>query len=61
MRRKLLIAALAFGTVAGYGSALRHMGRCNRDRHQSFERHVAKICTEAARTERYERYEKSEK
>ncbi len=52
MKRKLLIAVLAFGTVAGYASGFRHLRGCHRDRHQSFERHVAKVCVDAARNEK---------
>ncbi len=55
MRRKLLIAVLAFGTVAGYASGFRSMRHCQyggRDRNTSFEQHVARICADAARAEK---------
>lgn len=52
MKRKLLIAVLAFGTVAGYASALRHMRGCQYERRQHFERHVAKVCIDVARHEK---------
>lgn len=45
MRRKLLIALLAFGTVAGYGSAFMH----RREHRARFEQHVADVCLDAAR------------
>ncbi len=49
IRRKLAIFALAFGTVAGYGSAFCHWSHCHRARQQSFEQHVARVCVDAAR------------
>lgn len=51
-RRKLLILALAFGTVAGYASGFHSMRRCHYDRRANFEQHVAKICADAARNEK---------
>jgi len=52
MRRKVLIVALAFGTVAGYASGFRSMRHCNYERRANFEQHVAKICADAARAEK---------
>lgn len=49
IRRKIAIALLAMGTVAGYGSAFAHWSHCRRDRHRAFEQHVARVCTDAAR------------
>jgi hypothetical protein len=49
MRRRILMAVLAVGTVAGYGSGFAHMRHCSRDRHAAFEQHVAKVCVDAAR------------
>lgn len=48
MRRPFLMALLALGTVAGFGSgfASLHGHSCHR---QSFEQHVADVCTDAAR------------
>lgn len=51
LRRKLLIVALAFGTVAGFASGFHGMRRCHYERRQTFEQHVAKLCADAARTE----------
>ena len=48
MNRKIRIALLAFGTVAGYGSGIAHLA-CFRARHAAFEQHVAKVCVDAAR------------
>jgi hypothetical protein len=52
MRRKLLIAVLAFGTVAGFGSGFFSLARggCrnHHERRAAFERHVADVCVEAA-------------
>lgn len=49
MRRKILITILALGTVGGFGAGFASMGRCGRARRDSFERHVAKVCVDAAR------------
>jgi hypothetical protein len=49
MKRKILIAILALGTVGGYAAGFASMGRCGRARRESFERHVAKVCVDAAR------------
>ncbi|MEP7124456.1 MAG: hypothetical protein ABJE95_26245 [Byssovorax sp.] len=49
MKRRLLIALLALGTVGGYGSAFAGM-RCHAHaRRAAMERHVAHVCVEAAR------------
>lgn len=52
MKRKLLIAALAFGTVAGFGSGFASLARggcrSHHDRRAAFERRVADVCLEAA-------------
>lgn len=52
MKRKLVMVVLALGTVGGYGWGLASMG-CHRhhaqSRREAFERHVAKVCVEAAR------------
>jgi len=54
MKRKLLIALFAFGTVAGFGSGIASMacwhGRAHA-RRAAFERHVAEVCLEAARSD----------
>ncbi len=49
IRRKLAIALLALGTVAGYGSAFCHWSHCRHERQRSFEQHVARTCVDAAR------------
>lgn len=49
MRRPVALALLALGTVAGYGSAFHEM-RLARQHRASFERHVAQVCVDAART-----------
>jgi hypothetical protein len=49
MRRNLKILVLAVGVVLGYGSAF--AGMCaHRHRREAFERHVARVCVEAARS-----------
>lgn len=49
MRRKLLIAVLALGTVGGYAAGFASMRRCHGQRQAHFEQHVAKVCVDAAR------------
>jgi hypothetical protein len=48
MKRKILIALLALGTVGGYGSAFACARHHARERHERFERHVADLCVDAA-------------
>lgn len=51
MKRKLLIALLSFGTVAGFGSGIASMVCWHSHAHgrrAAFERHVADLCVEAA-------------
>ena len=48
MRRKILIAVLALGTVGGYVSGFAHMRCSGRARRAAFEAHVAKVCVDAA-------------
>jgi hypothetical protein len=52
MKRRLLLIALAFGTVAGYTSAAfqhQHHRYHHAERHRAFEEHVADVCVAAAR------------
>ena len=49
IRRKVLIALFAIGTVAGYGSGFAHLRCCHRARQQAWEQHVARVCVDAAR------------
>lgn len=48
MKRKLLLIALALGTVAGYSSALYHHSHQRRARHAKWQQHVADLCVQAA-------------
>lgn len=49
MKRKLLIAALSIGTIAGFASGFASM-RCRHAKHRdAFERHVAELCVNAAK------------
>jgi hypothetical protein len=50
MKRRLLIALLALGTVGGYGSAFASMSCHAHARRAAMERHVARICADAARS-----------
>jgi hypothetical protein len=55
MKRKLLIALFAFGTVAGFGSGIASMACWHHRAHErraAFERHVAAVCVEAAQNAR---------
>lgn len=52
MRRRILMAVLAVGTVAGFASGFASMHRCNAHGRGAWERHVAKVCVEAARGEK---------
>ena len=52
IRRRLLVLALAFGTVAGFASGFHSLRRCHFAERQAFEQHVAKICANAARAEK---------
>ena len=49
MRRRLLIALFAFGTLGGYGSAFATSHACARQRQAAWERHVAHLCADAAK------------
>ena len=49
MRRRILIALFAFGTIAGYGSAIGGASCRAHARRAAWERHVAHICAEAAK------------
>ncbi len=51
IRRKILIAVLGLGTVLGYAGGFASMRHCGRARRDAFERHVAKVCVDAARGE----------
>jgi hypothetical protein len=46
MRRKVLLVALALGTIAGYASAFR--SHHHRDRHRAWKEEVANLCVGAA-------------
>lgn len=50
MRRPFLMLLLALGTVAGFGSGFASM-HCHAGHRQTFEQHVADVCTDAARRE----------
>lgn len=49
IRRRIAIALLFLGTLAGYGSALCSWSRHRHERREAFERHIARVCVEAAR------------
>jgi hypothetical protein len=49
MKRRILVVLLALGTVGGFASGLASMAKCHSSQRAAFERHVAKVCTEAAR------------
>ena len=50
MRRKITIALLALGTIGGYAGGFASL-RCHaKHRRAAFERHVASLCVDAARS-----------
>lgn len=46
MRRKVLLVALALGTIVGYASACR--SHHHKDRHRAWKAEVADLCVSAA-------------
>lgn len=48
MKRKLLIALLALGTVGGYAAGFCSVRAHHAQRTAALERHVADVCLEAA-------------
>lgn len=48
MKRKLLIAVLALGTVGGFASGFRSLRCHHQSRRAAFENHVADVCVRAA-------------
>lgn len=50
MHRRLLIALLALGTVGGYTAGFASLACRAKYRREAFERHVAQVCVEAARS-----------
>jgi hypothetical protein len=48
MRRRIAIVLLALGTVGGYASGFASMRHCRAER-AAWERHVAKVCVDAAK------------
>lgn|GEM_PF-3500715 len=47
MKRLILIAVLTLGTALGYGAGFASIHRCHL-RREAWERHVAKVCLDAA-------------
>ena len=50
MKRSALIVLLSVGAITGFGSAFFHAGQCHQSRRDAFERHIAKVCVDAARS-----------
>ena len=46
--RKILVAALLFGTIGGFASGFCSVRHHHASRRAAFERHVADVCVEAA-------------
>jgi hypothetical protein len=46
--RRLLVVALALGTIGGFASGFHSMRWRHIERRGAFERHVADVCVEAA-------------
>ena len=53
--RRIAIVLLALGTVGGFGLGFASMRCHGRERRAAFEEHVAKVCVDAARSDRGER------
>jgi hypothetical protein len=49
MKRRLLIVLLTLGTIGGFGSGIASVRWHGHARRAAFERHVAKVCVDAAR------------
>ena len=53
IKRRILIAILGLGTIAGFGSGFAHTAWAIRHHHDSrraaFEQHIADVCVEAAK------------
>jgi hypothetical protein len=49
MKRRILLVVLGLGTLAGFGSAFCEARARHGARRETFERHVAEVCLEAAR------------
>jgi hypothetical protein len=49
MRRRILIALFALGTLGGYGAGIAGTSCRAHARRVAFERHVAHLCADAAR------------
>ena len=49
MRRRILIVLFATGAISGYACGFACMAWRAHDRHDAFERHIARICVDAAR------------
>jgi hypothetical protein len=52
MRRSFLIVLLGLGALLGFGSGVHHLRWHHWARRAAFERHVAEICVDAARSGR---------
>jgi len=52
MRRSLLIVLLGLGAVVGFGSGIHSLRWHSWARRAAFERHVAEVCVDAARSGR---------
>jgi hypothetical protein len=49
MKRRILIALLALGTIGGFVSGFCSLRHHHQGRRAAFERHDASVCVEAAR------------
>ena len=50
MRRRLLALILGIGAVVGFGSGISELRWRHWARREAFERHIAEICVDAARS-----------
>jgi hypothetical protein len=49
MKRKILMIVLGLGAIAGFGTGFASLHHCHAGRRAALERHVARVCLEAAR------------
>ena len=52
IRHRLLVAALALGTLGGFGSGFAHMAHRGCDRHERMRDMATRVCTDAIRDAR---------
>jgi hypothetical protein len=49
IKRRILIALFGLGTIGGFGAGFHSLRYHAWQRHAAFEKHVAQLCTDAAK------------